>query len=116
MFWLAVVGGGLIFLHILMLVFLRWRTKTSLRGALSVPRFELFVLVLALPAICQASAFTIRGKSLCKSRPLMLCRCIDLQMPVRLCVRNCVSRWISAVCPVCTNGGVVFSYNEGQTL
>ncbi|CAK9863574.1 unnamed protein product [Sphagnum jensenii] len=61
MFWLAVVGGGLILLHILMLVFLRWRTKTSLRGALSVPRFELFVLVLALPAICQASAFTIRG-------------------------------------------------------
>jgi hypothetical protein len=61
MFWLAVVGGGLILLHVLTLLFLRWRTNFFPKGALSVPRFELFLLVLALPAMCQASAFTIRG-------------------------------------------------------
>ncbi|KAL2642981.1 hypothetical protein R1flu_010568 [Riccia fluitans] len=61
MFWLGVVGGGLVLLHILLLVFLRWRTKTSVRGALTIPRFELFFLVLAIPCICQASAFIIRG-------------------------------------------------------
>jgi hypothetical protein len=64
MFWLAVVGGGLILLHVLTLLFLRWRTNFFPKGALSVPRFELFLLVLALPAMCQASAFTIRGKTL----------------------------------------------------
>eukprot|EP01018_Ginkgo_biloba_P013824 Gb_22704 [translate_table: standard] len=61
MFWLGVVGAGLIILHILILIFLKWRTKTSLRGALSVPRFELFLLILTLPCMCQASAFIIRG-------------------------------------------------------
>ncbi|KAH8966354.1 hypothetical protein BDL97_03G020900 [Sphagnum fallax] len=61
MFWLAVVGGGLILLHVLTLLFLWWRTNFFPKGALSVPRFELFLLVLALPAMCQASAFTIRG-------------------------------------------------------
>ncbi|KAL3696418.1 hypothetical protein R1sor_010494 [Riccia sorocarpa] len=61
MFWLGVVGGGLVLLHIFLLLFLRWRTKTSVRGALTIPRFELFVLVLAIPCICQASAFIIRG-------------------------------------------------------
>lgn len=61
MFWLGVVGGALIVLHMLILVFLKWRTKTSLRGALSIPRFELFLLILTLPCMCQASAFIIRG-------------------------------------------------------
>lgn len=61
MFWLGVVGGALIVLHMLILVFLKWRTKTSLRGALSIPRFELFLLMLTLPCMCQASAFIIKG-------------------------------------------------------
>lgn len=61
MFWLGVVGGALIVLHMLILVFLKWRTKTSLRGALSIPRFELCLLILTLPCMCQASAFIIRG-------------------------------------------------------
>jgi hypothetical protein len=61
MFWLAVVGGGFILLHLLMLLYLRWRTKTSQRGALAIPRFELFILIFALPGICQASAFIIKG-------------------------------------------------------
>lgn len=60
-FWLAVICGSLILLHILLLLFLRWRTKTPLHGALSFPRFELFLLVLALPAIAQACAFIISG-------------------------------------------------------
>ncbi|KAG0614713.1 hypothetical protein M758_6G198100 [Ceratodon purpureus] len=60
-FWILVVCGSLILLHILLLLFLRWRTKTPLHGALSIPRFELFLLILVLPAICQASAFVIRG-------------------------------------------------------
>jgi hypothetical protein len=62
MFWVSIVGGGLAFLHLLTLLYLRWRTKTSLRGALSFPRFEIFLLILFSPAICQACAFIIRGK------------------------------------------------------
>ncbi|KAJ7525686.1 hypothetical protein O6H91_17G061800 [Diphasiastrum complanatum] len=61
LFWLGVGGVTIILLHILLLLFLRWRTKTSLRGSLSVPRLELFVILLALPCISQASAFLIRG-------------------------------------------------------
>ncbi len=62
MFWVSIVGGGLAFLHLLTLLYLRWRTKTSLRGGLSFPRFEIFLLILFSPAICQACAFVIRGK------------------------------------------------------
>ncbi|CAM6127196.1 unnamed protein product [Calypogeia fissa] len=61
MFWVGAVGGGLILLHIVLLLFLKWRTKTSVRGALTIPRFEIFLLILAIPAMCQASAFIIRG-------------------------------------------------------
>ncbi|CAK9867304.1 unnamed protein product [Sphagnum jensenii] len=61
MFWVSIVGGGLAFLHLLTLLYLQWRTKTSLRGALSFPRFEIFLLILFSPAICQACAFIIRG-------------------------------------------------------
>ncbi|XP_057861684.1 uncharacterized protein LOC131069102 isoform X2 [Cryptomeria japonica] len=61
MFWLGVVAGALFALHVLIVLFLKWRTKTSLRGALSFPRFELFILILTLPSMCQASAFIIRG-------------------------------------------------------
>ncbi|CAK9210174.1 unnamed protein product [Sphagnum troendelagicum] len=63
MFWVSIVGGGLAFLHLLTLLYLRWRTKTSLRGALSFPRFEIFLLILFSPAICQACAFIIRGRT-----------------------------------------------------
>lgn len=61
MFWLGIVVGALFVLHVLIVLFLKWRTKTSLRGALSFPRFELFMLILVLPSMCQASAFIIRG-------------------------------------------------------
>lgn len=58
---MGAVGGGLILLHIVLLLFLKLRTKTSVRGALTIPRFELFLLILAVPCMCQASAFIIRG-------------------------------------------------------
>lgn len=62
LFWLGVGGAFLLTLHILIIVFLRWRTQTSAHGILSVPRFELFLLILMLPCISQSSAFVIRGK------------------------------------------------------
>ncbi|KAG2714883.1 hypothetical protein I3760_03G048900 [Carya illinoinensis] len=61
LFWLAVGGGSLLILHFLIIIFLRWRTGTPAHGILSVPRFELFLLILMLPCICQSSAFVIRG-------------------------------------------------------
>ncbi|XP_010249014.1 PREDICTED: uncharacterized protein LOC104591726 isoform X2 [Nelumbo nucifera] len=62
LFWLGVGGGGLVVAHFLVLLFLRWRTGTSVHGILSAPRFELFLLILMLPCISQSSAFAIRGK------------------------------------------------------
>ncbi|XP_038989295.1 uncharacterized protein LOC103718327 isoform X2 [Phoenix dactylifera] len=61
LFWLGVGGGGLLILHFITLLFLKWRTRTSVHGLLSIPRFELFLLFLMLPCIGQASAFIIRG-------------------------------------------------------
>ncbi|XP_020584958.1 uncharacterized protein LOC110027752 isoform X2 [Phalaenopsis equestris] len=66
-FWLAVIGGGLIALHAILLLILRSR-RTRLEkkkefGALVCPRFEIFLLLLALPSICQASSTLIRGQS-----------------------------------------------------
>lgn len=62
LFWLGVGGGGLVILHVLTLLFIRWRTQTKANGILSVPRFELFLLILMLPCVSQSSAFVIRGK------------------------------------------------------
>ncbi|XP_057982291.1 uncharacterized protein LOC131167504 [Malania oleifera] len=61
LFWLSVGAGSLLTIHFLILIFLRWRTGTSAHGILSVPRFELFLLILMLPCISQSSAFVIRG-------------------------------------------------------
>ncbi|KAJ8634194.1 hypothetical protein MRB53_027530 [Persea americana] len=61
MFWLGVAGGSLLTTHLLILVFLRWRTGTTVHGVLSVPRFELFLLILMIPCMCQSSVFIIRG-------------------------------------------------------
>lgn len=63
MFWLGVAGGSLLTTHLLILVFLRWRTGTTVHGVLSVPRFELFLLILMIPCMCQSSVFIIRGIS-----------------------------------------------------
>ncbi|XP_059449067.1 uncharacterized protein LOC132179363 isoform X2 [Corylus avellana] len=61
LFWLGVGGGSLVIIHFLTLIFLRWRTGTPAHGILSVPRFELFLLILMLPCISQSSAFVIKG-------------------------------------------------------
>ncbi|XP_008791189.1 uncharacterized protein LOC103708166 [Phoenix dactylifera] len=67
MFWLAVFGGGLVLLHAAVLWTLKFRRKNSEkqkeRGALVFPRFEIFLIFLALPCTCQASAAIIRGKT-----------------------------------------------------
>lgn len=64
LFWLGVGGGSLLILHVLILLFLRWRIGAPAHGILSVPRFELLLLILTLPCISQSSAFVMRGKKL----------------------------------------------------
>ncbi|XP_075660538.1 uncharacterized protein LOC142630426 isoform X3 [Castanea sativa] len=62
MFWLAIIGGSLILLHALLLAILKFRKqKQSGYGLLTFPRFEIFLVNLALPSICEASSALIRG-------------------------------------------------------
>jgi hypothetical protein len=65
MFWLGVIGGGLVLAHALTLVYLKLRYKDKLgRGAaaaLVLPRWEIMVVVLAMPCISQAAAALITG-------------------------------------------------------
>ncbi|XP_050225028.1 uncharacterized protein LOC126674595 isoform X2 [Mercurialis annua] len=66
MFWLAIVGGSFLLLHALLFLILKHRKKNSEKqrgsyGALTFPRFEIFLIILALPCISQASAAVIRG-------------------------------------------------------
>ncbi|KAG2675924.1 hypothetical protein I3843_12G028200 [Carya illinoinensis] len=64
MFWLATIGGSLILLHALLLVILKFWKKNSGKqsyGALELPRFEIFLIILAVPCICEASVALIRG-------------------------------------------------------
>ncbi|RLM98408.1 hypothetical protein C2845_PM06G03680 [Panicum miliaceum] len=65
MFWLAVIGGGLILLHLLTLLYfkLRYRGREGRHGhgALVLPRLEIMVAILATPCIAQAAAAVIRG-------------------------------------------------------
>ncbi|XP_060204622.1 uncharacterized protein LOC132632638 [Lycium barbarum] len=64
MFWLAVIGGSLILLHAFLLFVLKLRkdreTKWSY-GALVFPRFEIFLVFLAIPCICKASLNIVKG-------------------------------------------------------
>ncbi|KAG8378846.1 hypothetical protein BUALT_Bualt07G0027200 [Buddleja alternifolia] len=64
MFWLAVIGGSLILLHALLLMILKLRRQKKEKqsyGALIFPRFEIFLLILALPCFCEASAALLKG-------------------------------------------------------
>ena len=62
MFWLAIIGGSLILLHALLLTILKFRKqKQRGYGLLTFPRFEIFLVNLALLSICEASATLIRG-------------------------------------------------------
>lgn len=65
MFWLAIIFGSLILLHALLLVILKFRKKNPGKqnyGALTLARFEIFLIILAVPCICEASVSLIRGK------------------------------------------------------
>lgn len=64
LFWLSIGVSSLLLLHFVLLVFLRWRIGTAARWTLLVPRFELLLLILALPCISQSAAFVIRGGKL----------------------------------------------------
>ncbi|XP_057951479.1 uncharacterized protein LOC131146135 isoform X2 [Malania oleifera] len=63
MFWLAGIGGSFILLHFLLLFILKFKSSEKQRcyGALTIPRFEIFLIILALPCICEASASLIQG-------------------------------------------------------
>ncbi|XP_061952600.1 uncharacterized protein LOC133675283 isoform X1 [Populus nigra] len=65
MFWLAVIGGSMILLHAILLFILKLRKGNTEKqrdyGALTLPRFEIFLTFLALPCICVASASLVRG-------------------------------------------------------
>ncbi|MBA0622027.1 hypothetical protein Godav_007600 [Gossypium davidsonii] len=65
MFWLAVIGGSLILLHAFLFFILKYKKKDSEKqgsfGALIFPRFEIFLVIVALPCICQAAAALIAG-------------------------------------------------------
>ncbi|XAR72612.1 hypothetical protein NMG60_11019317 [Bertholletia excelsa] len=67
MFWLAVMSGSLMLLHVAFLLILKLRKKNSEKqgnyGALILPRFEIFLIILALPCICEASASLIKGRA-----------------------------------------------------
>ncbi|KAI3861833.1 hypothetical protein MKW92_050614, partial [Papaver armeniacum] len=60
LFWLGIGCGGLLISHFLVVLLLTWRTGTSVHWTLSVPRFELFLLILILPCISQSAAFVLR--------------------------------------------------------
>ncbi|GER38508.1 flagellar L-ring protein [Striga asiatica] len=68
MFWLAIIIGSSIILHVILLVILKFRKQNKEKekqsyGALIFPRFEIFLLILALPCVCEASAALIKGAS-----------------------------------------------------
>ncbi|KAK7815890.1 hypothetical protein CFP56_001056 [Quercus suber] len=65
MFWLAIIGGGLIIVHALLILILKLKKKNSKEqrdyGGLISPRFEIIIVNLALTSICEASAAIIGG-------------------------------------------------------
>ncbi|KAJ7956220.1 Guanine nucleotide-binding protein, beta subunit [Quillaja saponaria] len=65
MFWLAVISGSLILLHSFPLLILKLKRKNCEKqsgyGALTFPRFEIFLLVLAVPSISEASTALVKG-------------------------------------------------------
>ncbi|XP_051136790.1 uncharacterized protein LOC127255339 isoform X2 [Andrographis paniculata] len=64
MFWLAVIAGSLVLFHALLLAVLKLKNKSKEKqsyGALIFPRFEILLLLLSLPCLCEASASVIQG-------------------------------------------------------
>ncbi|CAN0919020.1 hypothetical protein LINGRAHAP2_LOCUS31212 [Linum grandiflorum] len=67
MFWLAVICGGLILLHAILILIIKYKNGDLQRkisyGALVFPRFEIALLVFALPCICKASTGLVKGQT-----------------------------------------------------
>ncbi|MFS7971751.1 putative bacterial Ig-like domain 12 [Helianthus anomalus] len=66
MFWLAVMSGSLIILHILFLLILKLRKKKEKENtyvSVIFPRFEIFLVILAVPCVSAASASLLKGGS-----------------------------------------------------
>ncbi|GMH16786.1 hypothetical protein Nepgr_018627 [Nepenthes gracilis] len=66
MFWLGVITGGLMLLHALLLLLLRFRESSGKErsyGALVCPRFEIFLIILGVPCICEAAVSIIKGRT-----------------------------------------------------
>ncbi|XP_047316838.1 uncharacterized protein LOC124920397 isoform X2 [Impatiens glandulifera] len=65
MFWLAAIAGGLIIFHGFLLLIMKLRRKEPEKqktyGALTLPRFEIFLVILSLPCISEAAAAIIKG-------------------------------------------------------
>ncbi|CAN1817520.1 hypothetical protein LINPERHAP1_LOCUS28074 [Linum perenne] len=61
LFWLGVIAGSLLLLHILILLILRVRTGSSALRIISFSRFEILLVILMLPCISQSAAFVIKG-------------------------------------------------------
>lgn len=65
MFWLGIFAGSLIFLHAFFLFIMKCRKKIydtqGSYGALTFPRFEIFVTFVALPSMSMASGALFRG-------------------------------------------------------
>uniref|UniRef100_A0A7N1A4A1 Bacterial Ig-like domain-containing protein n=1 Tax=Kalanchoe fedtschenkoi TaxID=63787 RepID=A0A7N1A4A1_KALFE len=61
--WLGIGGGSLVAAHAILLLILRWRTGSAAPGLLSPPRFEIFLLIIALPSVSQSSTFAINGSA-----------------------------------------------------
>ena len=59
MIWLAIIGGGLINLHALLLLILKLKKRDY--GVQTFSRLEIVIVNLALPAISKSSAVLIRG-------------------------------------------------------
>ncbi|CAN8278206.1 unnamed protein product [Cochlearia groenlandica] len=65
MFWIAIIGGSLILLHLFLSLILKFKKgypeKKRSFGAFVFPRFELFLLILASPSICKAARSLIQA-------------------------------------------------------
>ncbi|XP_076922661.1 uncharacterized protein LOC143584511 [Bidens hawaiensis] len=66
MFWLAVMSGGLIILHVLFLIILKLRKKKEKENtyvSVIFPRFEIFLVILAVPCVSAAAASLLKDGS-----------------------------------------------------
>lgn len=102
LFWLGTGGGSLVIIHLLIFLFLRWRTGTPAHGILSVPRFELFLLILVLPCISQSSTFVIKGGTTAG----IITGALLLAIPAALIISVCLFQLIAIF------SGSYFQYKE----